>query len=433
MLLQDLKTRGLIYQTSGVENLADHLESGQRTLYCGFDPTAGSLHLGHLLPLLVLRRFQLHSHRPILVIGGATGLIGDPSGRNRERPLNSLEKASEWAQGIQVQASRYLDFSRSKSQAMVVNNLDWTRSVRLIDFLRDTGKHFTLNTMIQKESVRSRLHQDEAGISFTEFSYMLLQSLDYYELAKQYGCSLQIGGSDQWGNITSGIDLVRRKLRLRVHGLTLPLITKADGTKFGKSDGSGTIWLNPKYTSPYQFYQFWVNTADADVSNMLSLFTFLSSEERQTLLTEHQKKPEKRVAQFQLARKMTQLVHGKEGLAAAERITQALFDGRQSLLNSEDFVQLEQDGLPCLELTDTTIPLRSVFAKTGLAKSTSAFKDAMNKQAVSVNGKAVHRFDARIDDFTALHGRWFLLRFGKRKWAMAITSSPEHSTDSRGE
>lgn len=422
-LLQDLAERGLIYQTSDRDELASHLESGSRTLYCGFDPTADSLHLGHLLPLLVLRRFQLAGHRPIAVIGGATGLIGDPSGKDQERRLNKPELTEEWGEQIKGQVSRYLDFSSSSaSSALIVNNLDWTKQISLIDFLRDTGKYFSVNAMVQKESVRGRISREESGISFTEFSYMLLQSLDYSELVKKYDCSLQIGGSDQWGNITSGMDLVRKSLQKRVHALTMPLITKADGTKFGKSDGNQTVWLKPEYTSPYQFYQFWINTSDDDMMNMLGYFTLMESGIRKELIAEHRHNPEKRLAQHRLAKEMTELVHGKEALESAKRITTALFDSQLDRLNIEDFSQLEQDGLPCLRLTDINMPLRTAFTQIGLVKNTNAFKDAMNSGAITINGEIAERFNANFADFRALYDRWFLLRFGKRKWGMAVIS-----------
>ncbi len=277
MLIDDLKQRGLFAQASDEEGLARHLANGSRTLYCGFDPTAESLQIGNLVPLLTLRRFQAQGHRPILLLGGATGLIGDPSGRGDERNLNDSVVVETWVERIRAQVEPFLDFS-GNAAAVMVNNLDWTKDLDVISFLRDVGKHFSVNAMIQRESVKSRLDRKGEGISYTEFSYMLLQANDYLELAKRHGCTVQIGGSDQWGNIVSGMDLVRRALGTSAYALTVPLITKADGTKFGKT-AAGAVWLDPAHTSPYSFYQFWFNCADADVVKYLKVFTFLGLEE----------------------------------------------------------------------------------------------------------------------------------------------------------
>lgn len=418
-LFQDFQERQLIHQASHASELAEHLAAGSRTVYCGFDPTAESLHLGHLLPLLALKRFQQQGHKPIILIGGATGLIGDPSGKEKERLLNSAAITNEWAEKIQVQASRYLDFSAGPQQAMVVNNLDWIGPIKLLDFLHDTGKRFAINTMLQKESVRLRIDREGGGISFTEFSYMILQSLDYAELNKRYDCTLQIGGSDQWGNITAGLDLIRKTLRKTVYALTLPLITKADGKKFGKSDDGKMIWLNPKRTSSYQFYQFWINTADKDLSNMLAYFTFSDAQARQQLIAEHEQAPEHRKAQKQLAQEITELVYGKDGLQSAKRITQALFENTLNQLNANDFTQLEQDGLPCIKLDTAEKTLRSAFSEIGLIKNTNAFKDALNQKAIDVNGHIMTDFNARFNDLTPNYGRWYLLRLGKHKWGLA--------------
>ena len=276
-LLADLRARGLVFQVAGEDALENWLSAESRTLYCGFDPTADSLHIGSLVPLLVLRRFQEAGHRPIALVGGATGLIGDPSFKAAERQLNTPEVVAAWVDRIRQQVSQFIDFDGA-APALVVNNLDWTEGLDVLSFLRDVGKHFSVNNMIGKESVKQRLDREGAGISFTEFSYMILQSLDFAELFRQYGCGLQIGGSDQWGNITGGIDLTRRLHGEQVFGLTLPLVTKADGTKFGKTE-SGTIWLDGAKTSPYAFYQFWLGTADADVYRFLRYFTFLPIDE----------------------------------------------------------------------------------------------------------------------------------------------------------
>jgi tyrosyl-tRNA synthetase len=272
-LISDLQDRGLVSQMAGGDELVEHLMTGSRTVYCGFDPTADSLHIGSLVPLLALRRFQLAGHKPVALVGGATGMIGDPSFKSEERKLNTPDIVAGWADRIRAQVSRFVDFEGACA-AEVVNNYDWTANLSVLDFLRDTGKHFSVNAMINKESVRQRIEREGEGISFTEFSYMLLQSMDFAELYKRMECTVQIGGSDQWGNITGGIDLTRRLHRQQVYGLTLPLVTKADGTKFGKTE-SGTVWLDANRTSPYAFYQFWMNTADADVYQFLRYFTFL--------------------------------------------------------------------------------------------------------------------------------------------------------------
>ena len=299
MVMDNLEQRGLIAQVSDAAGLRKHLAGAPRTLYCGFDPTADSLHIGNLVPLLALRRFQLEGHRPILLIGGATGLIGDPSFRGDERSLNDETLVANWVERIRGQVERFLDFGGDFG-AIMANNLDWTRELDLIGFLREVGKHFSINAMIQRDSVKSRLDRAGAGISYTEFSYMLLQANDYLELAKRYGCSLQIGGSDQWGNIVSGIDLVRRRLRRDAFAMTVPLVTRADGAKFGKT-ADGAVWLDPGRTSPYGFYQYWLNSPDADVVRYLKLFTFLDTAEIDGLAVEVREQPEKRVAQTRLA------------------------------------------------------------------------------------------------------------------------------------
>ncbi len=274
-IVEDLDARGLLVQLAGGDELREHLKTGSRTVYCGFDPTAESLHVGSMVPLLVLKRFQMAGHKPIALVGGATGLIGDPSFKASERSLNSEDIVREWVERLKPQLSQFLDFECGDNSAILANNLDWTENYSVLGFLRDVGKHFAVNAMIQKESVKQRLEREGEGISFTEFSYMLLQSYDFAELHRRYNCTLQVGGSDQWGNITGGIDLTRRLHKAQVYGLTTPLVTKADGSKFGKTE-SGTIWISPTKTSPYAFYQFWLNVADADAYNFLRYFTYLS-------------------------------------------------------------------------------------------------------------------------------------------------------------
>ncbi|AMX01562.1 tyrosine--tRNA ligase [Microbulbifer thermotolerans] len=420
-LLKDLDRRGLINQATGDGELAQHLAES-RTLYCGFDPTADSLHIGSLVPLLTLKRFQAAGHKPIALVGGATGLIGDPSFKAQERSLNAPEVVAGWVEKIKAQVSQFVDFDCGENSAMVVNNLDWTRELSVLDFLRDVGKYFSVNNMVNKESVKQRIQREGEGISFTEFSYMLLQSMDFSELYKRYGCTLQIGGSDQWGNITGGVDLTRRQHRGRVFGLTLPLVTKADGTKFGKTE-SGTIWLDAKRTSPYAFYQFWLNTADADVYKFLRYFTFIDVDEIDEIEAadrEHSGKPE---AQGILAREVTRLVHGEDGLAAAERISRALFSGDISELSAGDLEQLRLDGLPSSRLPQQFADnsLIHLLVEAGMAPSGKQVKDALGRNAVLVNGEAVG-MDRNGDPQSvfsadkALAGRFFIVRLGKKKY-----------------
>src|SRR5690606_31091753 len=335
-LLKDLEFRGLIHQVTDREGLEKLLNEEKIKLYCGFDPTADSLHIGHLLPILMLRRFQLAGHHPIALVGGATGLIGDPSGKKAERTLNDEETVAEWSERIKEQLSRFLEFEGVDNPAMMANNYDWIGKMDLITFLRDVGKNFGLNYMLAKDTVQSRI---DTGISFTEFSYMILQSLDFLNLYEKENCRLQIGGSDQWGNITAGLELIRKtKEDAKAFGLTVPLVTKADGTKFGKTEG-GAVWLDPEKTTPYEFYQFWINTDDRDVVKYLKYFTFLSHEEILELEKATETKPEERFAQKALAREMTKLVHGEEALEQAIRITEALFSGNIKELSVSEIEQ----------------------------------------------------------------------------------------------
>lgn len=414
-LLDELQWRGLVHQSSGADGLAEHLEAGRRTLYCGFDPTADSLHIGSLVPLLTLRRFQLAGHRPIALVGGATGLIGDPSFKAAERSLNEREVVAGWVERIREQVGRFVELGGDAG--IVVNNLDWTGGMDVVHFLRDVGKHFSVNEMVRKESVRARLEREGSGISYTEFSYMLLQSYDYVELARRHECTLQIGGSDQWGNITAGMDLCRRMLGRQVHALTLPLVTKADGTKFGKTE-AGTVWLDGRRTSPYSFYQFWLNSADADVGRFLRYFTFLSREEIEALDASLTEAPERREAQRALAREVTRTVHGDDGLGSAERITEALFSGALESLDGGDLAQLELDGLPSTVAPDRSLRIGEALVGVGLAKSNSAAMQLVRSGAVSVNGAAVAEPGAELASFPVLPGGYLLLRRGKRHWGL---------------
>jgi tyrosyl-tRNA synthetase len=421
-LLDDLAKRGLLNQMTGDDALHAHLNENMVTLYCGFDPTADSLHIGSLVPLLTLKRFQEAGHKPIALVGGATGLIGDPSFKAQERSLNTSDVVASWVESLRHQVSQFIRFDDAKESAEVVNNLDWTQNVSVLDFLRDVGKHFSVNNMINKESVKQRIEREGSGISFTEFSYMLLQSFDFAELYKRHNCTLQLGGSDQWGNITGGIDLTRRMHRGSVFGLTLPLVTKSDGTKFGKTE-SGTIWLDAKKTSPYAFYQFWLGTADADVYKFLKYFTFLSVEEIDAIEAADQARDGRPEAQSVLAKEVTRLVHGDEALKAAQRITQALFSGDLTQLSSDDLAQLAQDGMPSSEMSASSLEdqtLIGLLVEAGMATSGKQVKDALGRGAVLVNGEAVNAASngEPAEVFTAekaLHGRYFMVKLGKKK------------------
>lgn len=423
-LIDDLQARGLIAQLSSEEALLEHLQQ-PRTLYCGFDPTADSLHLGHLVPLLVLKRFQQAGHTPIALVGGATGLIGDPSFKAAERQLQTADVISGWADRIKAQVSQFIDFDCADNAAIVANNLDWTAEMSVLDFLREVGKHFSVNNMIAKESVKQRIDREGSGISFTEFSYSLLQGLDFAELNRRHSCTVQVGGSDQWGNIVSGIDLARRQNQQQVFGLTVPLITKADGTKFGKTE-SGAVWLDPAKTSPYSFYQFWLNVADADVYKFLRYFTFLPIEQIAQIEADDAAAEGKPQAQRLLAEQATELVHGVAGRTAAERITSALFSGELEGLSAADFEQLQQDGLPSADISGRDLagqPLTSLLTELGLAKAGKEIKDALGRNAVLINGRALSMADnmAAPEVFAqshALHGRYYLVKLGRKKYLL---------------
>ena len=427
-IIQDLKSRGLIAQTTDIEALDALLNEQKIALYCGFDPTADSLHIGHLLPVLALRRFQQAGHTPIALVGGATGMIGDPSFKAAERSLNSAETVAGWVESIRNQLTPFLSFE-GENAAVMANNADWFGSMNCLDFLRDIGKHFSVNAMLNKESVKQRIERDDVGISFTEFAYSLLQGYDFAELNKRHGAVLEIGGSDQWGNITAGIDLTRRLNQKQVFGLTLPLVTKSDGTKFGKTEG-GAVWLNAKKTSPYQFYQFWLKVADADVYKFLKYFTFLSIEEIDAIEAKDKASGTKPEAQRILAEEMTRLIHGEEALAAAQRISESLFAEDQSHLTESDFEQLALDGLPTFEVSES-LNLVETLVKTGLASSNKEARGFVNSKAVLLNGQAAelnnpNHAAERPDDaylLTDAHkrfGKYTIVRRGKRNHALLV-------------
>ena len=427
-VIQDLQSRGLIAQTTDIETLDALLNEQKIALYCGFDPTADSLHIGHLLPVLALRRFQQAGHTPIALVGGATGMIGDPSFKAVERSLNSAETVAGWVESIRNQLKPFLSFE-GENAAIMANNADWFGSMNCLDFLRDIGKHFSVNAMLNKESVKQRIERDDIGISFTEFAYSLLQGYDFAELNKRHGAVLEIGGSDQWGNITAGIDLTRRLNQKQVFGLTLPLVTKSDGTKFGKTEG-GAVWLNAKKTSPYQFYQFWLKVADADVYKFLKYFTFLSIEEIDAIEAKDKASGTKPEAQRILAEEMTRLIHGEEALAAAQRISESLFAEDQSHLTESDFEQLALDGLPTFEVSES-LNVVETLVKTGLASSNKEARGFVNSKAVLLNGKPAeannpnHAAEKPDDAYmlTDEHkrfGKYTIVRRGKRNHALLV-------------
>lgn len=409
-ILDDLAWRGLIAQSTDIDALRATMAEGPITVYCGFDPTAPSLHVGNLVPLLTLTRLQRAGHRAIGLVGGATGLIGDPSGRSTERSLNSSDVVAEWVARIRVQVEKFLDFSDEKS-GILVSNLDWTAGMSAIDFLRDVGKHFPVNRMLARESVSARLGGE--GLSYTEFSYQILQANDYLELNRRHGCTLQIGGSDQWGNITAGTDLIRRATGKHVHALTVPLITKADGTKFGKTAG-GAVWLNPDMTSPYAFYQFWLNADDRDVVKFLKIYSFRSREEIEGLEKAASERPAGREAQRALAEEFTTLLHGADECASAIAASAALF-GQGSLQElpartlGEALAEVPRAEVPTLGASFVDL-----LAESGLVKSKSEARRAVKEGGAYLNNVKVtdEAYVPSADDL--LHGRFLVLRRGKR-------------------
>lgn len=414
-LLEDLEWRGLIAQTTDRDALLKEMESGPISFYLGFDPTAPSLHVGNLVVLLVMRRFQQAGHKPLPLVGGATGLVGDPSGRNEERSLNSDEVVAEWVSRIRKQLERFLTFEGSNA-ATLVNNLDWTKNVTAIEFLRDIGKHFSVNQMLTKDSVSSRL--EGGGISYTEFSYQVLQSFDFLELYRRYNCILQLGGSDQWGNITAGLDLIRRAESGSAHALTIPLLQKADGTKFGKTAG-GSVWLDPEMTSPYAFYQYWIGTDDADVERFLKTFSFKSREELEALFVELKENPGARVAHRALAEELTTLVHGPQECANAQAAAKALF-------GQGDIFELDQKTLESAlsQLPRTTIAKGEAFptwvdllAATGIVDSKSAARRIVKEGGAYLNNQKISGEEFAPSESDLIHSRFLLLRKGKRDLA----------------
>ncbi|PID00813.1 MULTISPECIES: tyrosine--tRNA ligase [unclassified Sporosarcina] len=413
-LMDDLRWRGLLYQQTNEEGLEKLLTDEKISLYCGVDPTADSMHIGHIVPLLTLRRFQLHGHQPILLIGGATGMIGDPSGRSEERQLQTTDQVDDNVRGIKKQLEMIFDF-QTENGAKLVNNNDWIGSMSLIEFLRDYGKLLSVNYMLAKDNVASRLDQ---GISFTEFSYMLMQGADFNHLFDNHNCRVQIGGSDQWGNITTGLEVIRKMHdeEVQAYGFTIPLVTKADGTKFGKSAG-GAVWLDAKKTSPYEFYQFWINAADADVVKYLKIFTFLSREEIEALEVSVQEEPHLRKAQKTLAEEMTRLVHGQDALDQALRISAALFSGDLKALTATEMKDAFKD-VPTVEMEKVDQNIVDFIVQAGVSPSKRQAREDVTNGAISFNGERITDTAFTVGAEQRLEDAFTIVRRGKKKYSM---------------
>jgi tyrosyl-tRNA synthetase len=423
-LIDDLQWRGLIAQSTDLDALRTELDAGPLTYYIGFDPTAPSLHLGNLLQIQTMRRFQADGHRPLALVGGATGLIGDPK-MTGERTLNPVETVEQWVDRLRAELSRFFDFD-GPAAARLVNNYDWTKDVDVISFMRDIGKHFSVNRMLDREAVSARLAGD--GISYTEFSYQLLQSFDYLELYRRYGCMLQMGGSDQWGNITAGVDLIRRVESVHVHALTTPLVTKADGTKFGKTE-SGTVWLDPSMTSPYAFFQFWLNADDRDIPTYLRYYSMRSHDEIEELDEATRNEPARRTAQRALAQELTNLVHGEAATAAVEAAAQALF-GQGDLASIPADVldpalrELPHALLTPAEITDGHLPdIVDLLVRSGLASSNGQARRTIGEGGAYVNNVRVEDEGFRPAPADLLHGRFLVLRRGRKTLAGVIVEA----------
>ena len=422
-ILDELEWRGLYADCTDRAALEKRLAEGPLTLYCGFDPTADSLHVGNLVPLFALRRFQQHGHHPIALAGGATGMVGDPSGKSDERNLLTPEQLAHNLACIKPQLSRFLDFDGAKNPARLVNNYDWTGTVTFLDFLRDTGKHITVNSMIAKDSVRSRMEDRSTGISFTEFSYMLLQGFDFQHLRKTYNCELQVGATDQWGNITVGTELTRKKLGATVWGLVFPLLTKSDGSKYGKT-ATGTVWLDPKRTSPYRFYQFFMNSDDADVIKLLKTLTFLPQDEIAALEKETESNPGARAAQRALAREMTTLVHGADPLIAALKASEILFggslDGVSEAIFNDVVGEVPTKDLEKAKLEGAGSAIVDLIVQSGLANSKGAARKDLEAGGIYLNN-ARAELARTVTTTDLLFGKYLLLRKGKRSYAVLKT------------
>lgn len=413
VLIEDLKWRGLIYQQTDEQGIEDLLNKEQVTLYCGADPTADSLHIGHLLPFLTLRRFQEHGHRPIVLIGGGTGMIGDPSGKSEERVLQTEEQVDKNIEGISKQMHNIFEFGTDHG-AVLVNNRDWLGQISLISFLRDYGKHVGVNYMLGKDSIQSRL---EHGISYTEFTYTILQAIDFGHLNRELNCKIQVGGSDQWGNITSGIELMRRMYgQTDAYGLTIPLVTKSDGKKFGKSE-SGAVWLDAEKTSPYEFYQFWINQSDEDVIKFLKYFTFLGKEEIDRLEQSKNEAPHLREAQKTLAEEVTKFIHGEDALNDAIRISQALFSGDLKSLSAKELKDGFKD-VPQVTLSNDTTNIVEVLIETAISTSKRQAREDVNNGAIYINGERQQDVNYALAPEDKIDGEFTIIRRGKKKYFM---------------
>ncbi|HEK7085951.1 TPA: tyrosine--tRNA ligase [Staphylococcus aureus] len=413
VLIEDLKWRGLIYQQTDEQGIEDLLNKEQVTLYCGADPTADSLHIGHLLPFLTLRRFQEHGHRPIVLIGGGTGMIGDPSGKSEERVLQTEEQVDKNIEGISKQMHNIFEFGTDHG-AVLVNNRDWLGQISLISFLRDYGKHVGVNYMLGKDSIQSRL---EHGISYTEFTYTILQAIDFGHLNRELNCKIQVGGSDQWGNITSGIELMRRMYgQTDAYGLTIPLVTKSDGKKFGKSE-SGAVWLDAEKTSPYEFYQSWINQSDEDVIKFLKYFTFLGKEEIDRLEQSKNEAPHLREAQKTLAEEVTKFIHGEDALNDAIRISQALFSGDLKSLSAKELKDGFKD-VPQVTLSNDTTNIVEVLIETGISPSKRQAREDVNNGAIYINGERQQDVNYALAPEDKIDGEFTIIRRGKKKYFM---------------
>lgn len=419
-LIAQWKVRNLFLDSTPESELVEHLSSVPRTFYVGFDPTAESLHIGSLMPLVATRRLQLAGHRPIVLVGGGTGLIGDPSGKVGERTLNAPATVAACSISLKRQISRFIEFDAGHRAALLVDNYEWLSQLEALTFLRDIGKHFSVNAMLGKESVKSRIERDGDGISFTEFSYMILQAYDYLMLYKRYGTSLQIGGSDQWGNITAGIELIRRALGVKVHGLTLPLVSKSDGTKFGKTE-SGTIWLDPHKTSPYEMYQFWLGSSDRDVARFLAYFTFLPMEEIADLNRETEQHPERRVAQQALANEVTRLVHGEGSRQEADRITNAFFHGDLEQLSASELTHAVRSAPHHVRHSaEGGMSISDALVVAKLAPSRTRARELVDSRCVTVNGVIAADSSTMILPENALFGKFSLIRRGKKSFFVIV-------------
>ncbi|HEC2149712.1 TPA: tyrosine--tRNA ligase [Staphylococcus delphini] len=412
-LLEELSWRGLVYQQTDEEGIEALLNKEEVKIYCGADPTADSLHIGHLLPYLTLRRFQEAGHRPIVLVGGGTGMIGDPSGKSEERVLQTEAQVDKNVRGIQKQMEQLFDFN-VENGPILVNNYDWLSQISLIEFLRDYGKHVGVNYMLGKDSIQSRL---ENGISYTEFTYTILQAIDFGHLNRVHDCKIQIGGSDQWGNITSGIELMRRMYGVTdVYGFTIPLVTKADGKKFGKSE-SGTVWLDPEKTSPYEFYQFWINTTDDDVIKFLKYFTFLSKADIEALEKSVDEEPHLRKAQTTLAEEVTRFIHGEDALAEAQRISQALFKGDLKSLSAEEIKAGFKD-VPQVTLSNETTNLVDALVETKISSSKRQAREDITNGAIYINGERQQDLEYTLSSDDRYDDTFTIIRRGKKKYFM---------------